>query len=155
MVDGSLQRHLIAGAERDGIGRLVVGGVVECGATVLLLRRPQEGELGGQWELPGGPFDPAESIDRALRRAVSTATGLEPAEISTYLGQFDQQAEGEPVRHFTFVVRVAQAAPVPAREHAWVELTEEPPVTVPVRRMLDRYRAIRLPLGSVAGGSLP
>ncbi|WP_167475757.1 NUDIX hydrolase [Nocardia arthritidis] len=154
MVDQSLLRHLIAGAERDEIQRLVVGAIVEYGDCVLLLRRPESDCPGGIWEPPGGEIESGESIDRALIRAVTQETGLVAAEISTYLGQFDYpSAEDIPARQFNFVVRVTAPEPIRLRAHdahGWLELTEEPPVTDAVKKILDRYRAIRLPLGDFA-----
>lgn len=55
----------------------VVVGVIRKGGRLLVDRRPDEGLLGGLWELPGGKIKPGESHAQALRREVKEELGIE------------------------------------------------------------------------------
>ncbi|MGH0033350.1 MAG: A/G-specific adenine glycosylase [Myxococcota bacterium] len=54
-----------------------VAGVVERGGKWLVVQRPNEGLLGGLWELPGGDLLPAEEPAAALSRTLRERVGLD------------------------------------------------------------------------------
>ncbi|MGH0035984.1 MAG: A/G-specific adenine glycosylase [Myxococcota bacterium] len=49
---------------------------IERRGRVLAVRRPQEGLLGGLWELPGGPLERGEAPEEGLHRQLGEALGL-------------------------------------------------------------------------------
>lgn len=54
----------------------MVAAAIKRNGRYLLGQRPQNGLLGGLWELPNGRVEPGESHEMALRRIVRAATGL-------------------------------------------------------------------------------
>ncbi|MEG8183963.1 NUDIX domain-containing protein [Nocardia terpenica] len=146
MKDFALLDKLVTDADRDGVQQLVVGAVIQHDGRILLLKRPSDDFLGGIWELPSGKVEPGEALDQALTREVKEETGLDVVRIGRYLGEFDYRSgSGKKSRQFNFVVEVAAVEPVTLLEHdtyAWTELTEEPPVTDAVKRMLAHYQEV-------------
>jgi len=57
----------------------MVAGVVHKRGKILLVRRPDEGFLGGLWEFPGGRRQTSEKAPRACRRTVQDMAGLKVA----------------------------------------------------------------------------
>lgn len=55
----------------------VVAAVVWRDGRVLVARRREGGERGGQWEFPGGKVEPGESEPAALRREIREELGCE------------------------------------------------------------------------------
>ncbi len=55
----------------------VVAAVVGRGGRILVARRREGGERGGQWEFPGGKVEPGESEPAALRREIREELGCE------------------------------------------------------------------------------
>ncbi|MFI5779610.1 NUDIX hydrolase [Nocardia sp. NPDC051570] len=144
MQDSSFLAKLVTDADRDGVQRLVVGAIVQHEGRVLLLQRPSDDFMGGIWELPSGKVEPGETLDQAVTREVKEETGLDVVGIGHYLGEFDYRSGGgKNSSQFNFVVKIAAATPVMLQEHdqyAWTELTEEPPVTDAVKKVLLRYQ---------------
>ncbi|RDI59031.1 NUDIX domain-containing protein [Nocardia pseudobrasiliensis] len=144
MQNSSLLDELVTDAGRDGVQQLVVGAIVQHEGRVLLLQRPSDDFMGGIWELPSGKVEPGETLDQALTREVKEETGLDVVGIGRFLGDFDYRSgSGKNSRQFNFVVEIASATPVMLQEHdlyAWTELTEEPPVTDAVKKILLRYQ---------------
>ena len=64
------------GAPRHRPHQDVVAAVILRRGRLLIARRPQRGLLGGLWELPGGPAEPSEGLEEALRRIVRSRLGL-------------------------------------------------------------------------------
>ncbi len=62
---------------RDGAGR------------VLLARRPDDGFLGGLWELPGGKIEPGEEAAAALRRELREEAGIDRLRGLRLLGEVE------------------------------------------------------------------
>lgn len=56
--------------------RTVVAGVIWEGNRFLIQKRPENGLLGGLWELPGGKVMAGESREKALVREIAEETGL-------------------------------------------------------------------------------
>lgn len=74
---GSLQRAYPAPRERRPVPEYRVAvGVVRKGGRILITRRPEDGLLGGLWELPGGKIRPGESPEDACRREIAEEVGL-------------------------------------------------------------------------------
>ena len=57
----------------------MVAGVVHKRGKILLVRRPDDGFLGGLWEFPGGRRQTSEKAPRACRRTVQDMAGLKVA----------------------------------------------------------------------------
>lgn len=106
----------------------------------LLVRRDDEGLLGGLWELPGGAIDAGESPEAAARRLVPARTGHEIGAVE----------EAGLVRHgfshFTLALHVLKATPLAGRGKAsrdgsvrWVADADlaELPVATAHRRALE------------------
>ena len=74
-------------AAADGIQQLVVGGIVQHGNDVLLLKRPEADFMGGIWELPSGKVENSESLGQSLTREVLEETGLTVTDITASLGE--------------------------------------------------------------------
>lgn len=55
----------------------VVAAVIRRGGRILISRRREGGERGGQWEFPGGKVEPGEGEPEALRREVREELGCE------------------------------------------------------------------------------
>ena len=100
--------ELVARDLAEGVRRHVVRAVVARGDRILLLRRPAGGARGGLWELPGGKVEAGDAdLLQALRREVREETGLEVAEVTTYLGAHDYTSrEGLHTRQHTWSVTV-------------------------------------------------
>lgn len=145
-MDRSQLERLVAEADRDGIGQLVVGAVVaDDEDRVLLLKRRADDFMGGLWELPSGKADPAEALDDALAREVKEETGLDLAAITAYLGCFDYTGgSGRPTRQCNFGIEVAATAPIVLTEHdqhQWVSRSEPLPVSEAVKHVLASTRS--------------
>lgn len=140
-MDDHLIDKLTAEAEHDGIAQLVVGAVILDEGKVLLLKRPVDDFMGGLWELPSGKVDPGERLDAALAREVKEETGLDLANATAYLGQFDYTSgSGKPSRQFNFAIEVSATEPVVLTEHddfQWREATDDLPVSASVKETLS------------------
>lgn len=146
MVDASLLERLSARAESEGVRQFVVGGIVEDGGKVLLLRRPEDDFMGGIFELPSGKVEAGETLDGALIREIKEETNLDVTDIREYIGSFDYtSASGKKSRQFTFAVSVAQHEPVELHEHdayLWGSLEDELSVTDAVQEVFRKYRQL-------------
>lgn len=144
MISTSFYSRLVKEAADDGIQQLVVGAVVRHGDEILLLRRPEDDFMGGIFELPSGKVETEEELDTALIREVAEETGLNVSQIEDHLGHFDYlSGSGKKSRQFNFAVEVAAPDPVVLQEHdafLWSPLTEEPPVTDAMKKILAEYR---------------
>ena len=95
-------------ARRDGIEKIVVGAIISRDGKVLVLRRKQDGYLGGIDELPSGHVEQAEGVLAALRREVKEETGLIVIHIRRLESQFDYlTGSGKKARQLNFVVDVS------------------------------------------------
>jgi len=57
--------------------RVAIAYLRDRAGRVLLARRPEEGFLGGLWELPGGKIEPGEEVADAVRRELREETGID------------------------------------------------------------------------------
>jgi A/G-specific adenine glycosylase len=56
---------------------LVAAAVIEDSNSYLIVRRPEEGLLGGLWEFPGGKVQAGESLGEGLKREIAEELGVE------------------------------------------------------------------------------
>jgi 8-oxo-dGTP diphosphatase len=132
-------------AERDGIGRLVVGVVVPRDDTILVLQRRPGDFMANIYELPSGEVEPGETLSAAVTRELREETSLVASSIVGYLGDFDYlSASGAATRQLNFVVVVLEVSEIVHPEHtraAWVSAAtlEHYPVTAESRRVIQRY----------------
>ncbi len=61
---------------------------IERHGRVLVVRRPQDGLLGGLWELPGGPLEAREAREEGLHRQLRESVGLRVKQ-SEYRGHIE------------------------------------------------------------------
>jgi A/G-specific adenine glycosylase len=74
--DGVVDRYPVRDKKAAIPEHAMVAGVVHKRGKVLLVRRPDEGFLGGLWEFPGGRCQKKENLPEACRRTVQEQTGL-------------------------------------------------------------------------------
>ena len=127
-----MYEDLIEEAKKEGIGRFVVGAVIDKDSAILLLKRSRDDFLGEIYEIPSGEIEEGEVIAKALHREVEEETGLKVEEIKKYLGHFDYESEkGEKTRQFNFVVTVREPIKIKLQEHEGYVWT--------IREELDEY----------------
>lgn len=56
---------------------VAAGIITNTEGMILVALRPQEAELGGYWEFPGGKVEPNESIEQALYRELAEEVAIE------------------------------------------------------------------------------
>jgi A/G-specific adenine glycosylase len=74
--EGMVERYPTRDRKAAVPERALVAGVVLKRGKLLLLRRPDEGFLGGLWEFPGGRRRARETAAQACRRTIKDHTGL-------------------------------------------------------------------------------
>ena len=88
---------------------VVIAYLTDAQGRVLLTQRPQDGFLGGLWELPGGKVEKGESLEEALRRELREELGLREVTIDTYVGAVRHVYTHFSVRLHLFEAQVRQA----------------------------------------------
>ncbi len=68
--------------------RTIVAGVIWDDRKFLIQKRPEDGLLGGLWELPGGKVTRGESLEAALMREIAEETGMR-VEVEKPIGSVD------------------------------------------------------------------
>ncbi len=97
--------------------RHAVAVVVHRGARKLMVRRADEGLLGGLWELPGGAIEDGETAEMAAQRWLLSQAGLQ-IEIQQSLGTVKHGFS-----HFTLLLQVVAAKAVGGRTKASLTAT--------------------------------
>lgn len=105
LIDPNIIDQLITDAQKDGIGKLVVGAIIRKEGGFLLLERVGDDFMGGLVELPSGVVDENEHVLSALFREVFEETGLSISSVLAYIGSFDYvSGSGKQARQFNFLV---------------------------------------------------
>lgn len=89
--------------------RHAVAVMLRRGSRWLMVRRPDEGLLGGLWELPGGTIEEGETVEAAACRLLLLQTGLGVAVLAS-LGTVKHAFS-----HFTLMLHVVEAKQVGGR----------------------------------------
>ena len=129
--------------------KLVVAGLITDGERVLLTRRPPDGSLPLEWELPGGKVEPGEAPRTALARELSEEIGaaVEVGRIWEVL--YHRYPDFELVM-LVFLTRLLPGESIRCLQVAdfeWVERAalRSHPILVADRPLLDRLVAEGIP----------
>lgn len=118
----------------------VAVGILRRGSRILLDRRPEEGLLGGMWELPGGKLLPGEAARHAVVREFREETGLS-TQVVRALGVVEHDYSHFHVTLHVFLLegggRPRSRGPVPLR-WAGPEELRRLPLPAATRRILER-----------------
>lgn len=137
--------------ERPVVG---VGAVIIDGGRVLLVRRGNE-PLKGEWSIPGGAVEIAETLEAAIAREVREETGLE-VDVGPMVDVFDRirfDGDGRTLYHYVlidFVCRPAGgtlACATDAVEATWASLMDltsfglQPATISVIEKAFERMRS--------------
>ena len=133
-------------ARRDGIEKIVAGGVVTNakGEILLLTRGPDEDCMPNIDELPSGNLEKGEDIHIGLLREVKEETGIEEKDLTIfgYIDYFDYKSgSGKNARQYNFAIST-KTEKVRLSEHVaykWQvpdQVSENKNVTAPVKRTI-------------------
>ena len=116
-------------AKKDGIEKIVVGGVITNEKDqVLILRRKADNFLGGIDELPSGKLENEESIFEGLIREIKEETNLDVYKICGYIDFFDYlSGSGKKSRQYNFWIKTKSTNEIKLTEHdeyKWFKLEE-------------------------------
>ncbi len=89
--------------------RHAVAVVLRRGSRWLMVRRPEEGLLGGLWELPGGSIEEGEAVEAAACRILPSQTGLDVIILAS-IGMLKHAFS-----HFTLMLHIVEAKRVGGR----------------------------------------
>ena len=127
-VTARLLHHLVAASHAEGITALGVEAAIEHHDRVLLIAEPGP-DFTDDWQLPGGPVLPGQTLTDALHPAVA-AIGLAIGKITGYLGHHDHPDELATTRVFRFAVTVTDPGAIcrhAGTGHRWAEDPDCPP----------------------------
>ena len=130
-------------ARKDGIEKIVVGGVVQNKkGEILLLTRKADDFMPNIDELPSGNLEKGEGIHTGLLREISEETGIEDINIDGYIDFFDYKSgSGKNARQYNFAIST-KAEQVILSEHVgfkWQtpeQAIENENATLPVKRTI-------------------
>ena len=111
--------YLINKAQKDGVQKIVVGGIVlNQRREILVVTRKPDDFLGGIDELPSGHLENNETILQGMQREIKEETGLDILRIESYLDYFDYLSNsGKKTRQFNFVIIPTDCSQVVLTEH--------------------------------------
>lgn len=150
----ALLHDLVMSSLAEGIGQLAVAAAVTLDDRVLLCGH-DTGGFGREWDLPGGPALPGETLTSALDRILACGYGLDTTEIGTYLGSHDHVHDGETIR--TFVFTASCADPLRICRHARIAHCWADPADLPdqasqeIARIADLAMQPAAPTGAPPG----
>lgn len=133
----SLLHDLVVSSLADGAGGLAVAACVTLDDRVLLCGR-DAGDFSREWDLPGGPVLPGETLTSALDRILACDYGLDTTEVRAYLGSHDRVHDGEIIR--TFVFTAACVDPTQICQHARIAHQWACPADIPEQASQDLAR---------------
>lgn len=122
------ENYLIEMAKKDGIEKMVVGGIVRNKDKYLILSRKQDDFMGGIDEMPSGKLEVGETLFDAVIREVKEETNLDVTSIDGYIDFFDYlSGSGKKSRQYNFMVSVKDFEDVKLTEHnefKWQDINE-------------------------------
>ena len=143
---------LLNKAKKDGIQKIVVGGIVlNDKRKILVVTRKPNDFLGGIDELPSGHLENTETIPEGMAREIKEETGMNIAYIESYLDYFDYlSGSGKKTRQFNFVIIPDDCSKVILTEHdayKWQTTSEalsNPNITDEVKTCIQIFNANEL-----------
>ncbi|MGH3224855.1 MAG: NUDIX hydrolase [Streptosporangiaceae bacterium] len=139
-VTDSLLHDLATSSRAEGTSQLAVAAAVTLDDRILLCGRTTP-DFGQEWDLPGGPALPGETLADALDRTLACGYGLDTVEIPRYLGSHDRIEHGEAIRTFVFTATCADPLQICRHArvaHCWADPASLPdPVSHDLARMAD------------------
>ena len=141
--------YLLSQAQKDGIQKIVVGGIVlNNKREILVVTRKPNDFLGGIDELPSGHLENNETIPQGMAREIKEETGMDIAQIECYLDHFDYlSGSGKKTRQFNFVIIPDDCSRVILTEHSnfkWqtpLEAISNPNITNEVKNCIHIFHA--------------
>lgn len=124
----NFENFLVEMANKDGIEKLVVGGIIKNGNKFLILSRKQDDFMGGIDEIPSGKLEPGETLFEGVVREVKEETNLDVVQIDSYVDFFDYlSGSGKKSRQYNFIVSVKDFNNIKLTEHdefKWLDVKE-------------------------------
>lgn len=120
--------------------RAVAGLLLDPARGILLARRPEEGLLGGLWEVPGGDWPERITASVALEQAWSERLGVQ-VEVGALLGEVDHIFTHRKLRLIVHKIAAAQGEPSAKGypEVRWVD--REAIIGMPLSRLTQKVLA--------------
>ncbi len=138
---GQVERYPIKTPRKKPVKvRAVAGLLLDPERGVLLARRPEEGLLGGLWEVPGGDWPERVSASSALKSAWSERLGVR-VEIGEVLGEVDHVFTHRKLRLIVHEIEAAQEEPTAKGypEIRWVD--QQTIIGMPLSRLTQKVLA--------------
>lgn len=153
-VTEALLHDLVMPALAEGISELSVAAAVTLDDRVLLCGH-DTGDFGLEWDLPGGPALPGETLTSALDRILACDYGLDTTEIAAYLGSHDRVHDGQTIRTFVFTARCADPLRICRHAriaHCWADPADLPEHVSPdIARIADLANQPAAPTRTLPG----
>ncbi len=122
------EKFLVEMANKDGIEKLVVGGIIKNENKFLILSRKQDDFMGGIDEIPSGKLESGETLFEGVVREVKEETNLDVVQIDGYVDFFDYlSGSGKKSRQYNFIVSVKDFNNIKLTEHdefKWLDIKE-------------------------------
>ena len=104
----------------------VTAAILERNGKVLICKRPDNKNLGGLWEFPGGKIEAEESPEDCLKRELQEELGIEKAAIGEYVGTYHCHGLNSKIELYAYRVPYPQGK-ISLNEHAdakWLKIDE-------------------------------